>query len=110
MYTGTLAAASNRADLKFTVELVDPATDDFVDLTGATIKVAIREQEALMSLLTGSTTITGDGTFDVDFALADMATLKAGFYDIGITVLLATGVTYQLLAGVLPVADGVVDQ
>lgn len=113
MYTGTLAAASNRADWKFTCELVDSDTGDDIDLTGATITIAVRPQDASLPILTGTTadkiTITGTGTFDVAFTPADMHDLCAGSYDVGLTVLMASGTTYQLMSAVLPVIDGVVD-
>ncbi len=118
MYTGNIAAASNRADFTFTTELVDPDTGDAVDLTGATITVAIREQNAQQACLTASTgngkvTINSpatDGAFVTAFSPADMKTLRAGQYDIGILALLNTGITYQVLAGNLPIIDGVIDQ
>jgi hypothetical protein len=116
MYTGPLAAASNRADLKFSVEVVDNDTGDDIDLTDSTINVALREQTDSVNatpVLTGSTsdgkvTLVSDGTFQVAFTPSDMGALKAGTYDIGITVKLSTGVTFQLLAGTLPVIDGIV--
>jgi hypothetical protein len=112
-YTGHTAAASNRADLLFDVELIDPATNDFVDLTGATISVALRLTSQSVPTLTGSNsdghcTVTGDGTFRTHFTRAEMTTMPPGDADIGITVTLADGITYQLFAGQLPVVDGVV--
>jgi hypothetical protein len=116
MYTGTLAAASNRADLQFTCEVVDPTTGADIDLTSATISVAIRPQDQSLSILSATSadgsnkvTITGLGTFQVWFTPSDMKQLIAGLYDIGITILMPTGITFQLIAGVLPVVDGVID-
>lgn len=114
-YTGHTAAASNRADLIFQVELTDPTTDDFVDLTGALIKVEARLAGAYgsASLLAGSNqdghvTVTGPGLFTVRFTRTEMTQFGPGDLDIGMTVLLNTGITYQLLAGQLPIVDGVV--
>jgi len=112
-YTGHIAAASNRADLKFKVELVDPVTNDFVDFTGATITVALRMTSQSLPAISGTNldghiTVTEAGTFDVRFTRAEMAQFPPGDLDIGITVTLADGVTYQLFAGQLPVVDGVV--
>jgi len=117
-YTGHIAAASNRADLMFKIELVDPVTNDFVDFTGATITVAIRPVKGGSNnysspTLTGTNqdghiTVVAPGTCDVKFSRAEMTQFTPGDYDIGITVLLNTGITYQLFAGQLPVVDGVV--
>jgi hypothetical protein len=117
LYTGALAAASNRATWTFSIELTDPDTDLAIDLTGATIKVAVAEQQSKQALLTGSTgdgkvviaTPATGGAFTITFPLADMQTLEAGLYDVGITVTLANGTTYQLLVATLPVTDGIVD-
>lgn len=114
-YTGHVAAASNRADLKFLVELRDPVTNDFVDFTGATITVAMRllgkyGNAPLLSgtNLDGHITVISPGIFNVAFTRAEMVQFPPGDLDIGITALLADGVTYQLFAGQLPVVDGVV--
>jgi hypothetical protein len=112
-YTGHVAAASNRADLMFQVELIDPKTNDFVDFTGAAITVALRPVTQSSPALSGTNqdghiTVLGPGTFEVHFTRSEMAQFAAGDIDIGITVLLASGITYQLLAGQLPVVDGVV--
>ena len=112
-YTGHIAAASNRADLVFQVELIDPKTNDFVDFTDATITVALRMTSQNLPALTGTNhdghiTVVGVGTFAVKFSRAEMTQFPAGEVDIGITVLLKDGITYQLFAGQLPVVDGVV--
>jgi|SRR5215813_7990967 len=115
-YTGHLPAASNRADMMFQVELFDRATNDFVDYTGATITVSMRpvSQTLAPPQLTGTNhdghiTVTGDpGIFEVHFTRAEMTTFPAGELDMGITVLLSDGNTYQVFAGQVPVIDGVV--
>lgn len=112
-YTGHVAAASNRADLMFQVVLTDPATNDFVDFTGATITVALRLTSQQTPSLTGTNhdghvTVIGPGIFEVRFTRAEMTQFPAGDMDIGITALLNDGVTHQLFAGQLPVVDGVV--
>ena len=117
MYTGHLAAASNRARWTFQVELTDPATDAPVDLTGATLELAVREQQSKMALLTGSTsdgkiTITAPatgGAFTVLFPRTDMATLHDGRYDVGLRVTLASGADFQLIVADLAVVDGIVE-
>ena len=112
-YTGHIAAASNRADLLFQVELIDPKTNDFVDLTGSTIVVALRPTSQPSPAISGTNldghvTIVGLGVFDVRFGREEMTRFAPGDLDIGITVKLIDGVTYQLFAGQLPVVDGVV--
>ena len=118
-YTGHIAAASNRADLMFQVELIDPKTNDNVDFTDATITVALRPVKGGNSYTSSSPTLTGTngdghikvigpGIFDVKFSRHEMTQFSPGDLDIGITVKLIDGVTYQLFAGQLPVVDGVV--
>lgn len=112
-YTGHLAATSNRADLLFQVQLVDPKTNDNVDFTGATITVALRPASQNTPTLTGTNqdghiTVLGLGLFEVHFSRAEMTQFAAGDVEIGIVVTLNDGVTYQLVAGQLPVVDGVV--
>ena len=112
-YTGHIAAASNRADLLFQVNLVDPVTNDNVNLTGSTITVALRPSSQSLPAISGTNldghvTVVGLGVFDVRFNRAEMVRFAPGDLDIGITVKLADGVTYQLFAGQLPVVDGVV--
>jgi len=117
MYTGALAAASNRARWTFQVELTDPATDLPVDLTGASLELAVREQQSKMALLTGSTsdgkitigTPATAGAFTVLFSRDDMATLADGMFDVGLHVTLASGADFQLIVATLPVIDGVVE-
>jgi len=118
-YTGLIAAASNRADFLFAVELIDPTTNDHVDFTGASITVAMRpvtggnSYNTARPSLTGTNqdghiTVTGPGKFETRFTRNEMSQFSAGDLDIGITVRLSDGVTYQLFAGQLPVVDGVV--
>jgi len=115
-YTGHIAAASNRADFQFRVELVDPVTNDFVDFTGATIVIGLNYVTGGTSsspILTGTNhdghvTVVGPGTCDVHFTRAEMTQFPPGDMKIGITVQLADGITRQIFSGLLPVVDGVV--
>ena len=117
MYTGALQAASNRARWTFSVTLTDPVTDLPVDLTGATIELAVRDQQSKQPLLTGSNsdgkitigTPATAGAFTVLFPRTDMATLHDGRYDVGLRVTLASGADFQLIVADLPVIDGVVE-
>lgn len=117
MYTGTLAAASNKADWKFTIEFIDPDTNDTVDLTGATIKLSVRHQTGRNIVLGGSTsdgkialTDPTNGECQVWFTPTDMSAFNCpGTYDVGLIATLASGVTYQILAGQVPIVDGIVE-
>jgi hypothetical protein len=115
-YTGHLPAASNRADFMFAVEVTDPITNDFVNFVGSVITVSLRPMSQLQPILTGTNldnqhiTVTGDGMFEVIFSRAEMTQFQAGELDMGITVKLQDGITYQLFAGQVPIVDGVVAQ
>ncbi len=112
MYTGNLAAASNRADWISAFELVDDETDALVDLSAATITFELRDpvsKSALISATTGNgrVTIPGSGTFVVTIPDDLMRGLSPGQYEIGCIVEIA-GVVTQLLAAQVSVIDGVV--
>jgi hypothetical protein len=75
----------------------------------------VRTQTAGLPTLTGSLAdkiaLVGaatDGSFRVTFSRDDMATLRAGLYDVGLRVMVSAGTTYQLLVCTLPVVDGVI--
>ena len=114
-YTGHIAAASNRADWMFRVELIHP--DDFVDFTTTTITVAVRpvsggnNQSSSPQLIgtnqDGHITVVGPSIFEAHFTRGEMGQFGAGNLDMGITVLM-DGNTYQLFSGQVPVIDGVV--
>ena len=113
MFTGALPAVSNRETLNFVVEVFDDDTGEAFDITGSTVTVAIRAQNAALPLLQGSSSdghvlLTGSSTITVTFPVAEMMQLVAGQYDLGLTILLLAGTTRQLLVVVLPVVDGVV--
>jgi hypothetical protein len=116
MYTGFFDAASNRATWAFTIDLTADDTDAAIDLTGATVNMAVSLQDARAPLLTGSSTDgkiaigtpATAGSFAVTFTPTDMAALEGGMYDVGIVVILAGGTTHQVLVATLPVIDGVV--
>ena len=116
MYTGALGAVSNRETWSLGVTVVNADTDDVVDITGASIDVAIREQrEGLLPVLTGSLTdghivssAPASGYFEITFQPTDLQNLHAGMYDLGVRIRFASGDYSQLLVGVLPVIDGIV--
>lgn len=118
MYTGNIAATSNRIAWSWIGELVDPDTNDFVDLAGAAIEVAVRQRPSnsqtpptlVATIANGKIVVTGVGLFTVTFPKSEMAALFAGDYDVGVVLTLADGSSHQLFAGFLPVVDGVVSQ
>jgi len=112
MYTGHTMAASNRADFLFELELKNP-DGTLCDFTGATITIALRLTGHTTPTLSGTNldghiTVTGLGKADVHFARAEMTVFPAGDLDIGVTVLFPDGMTRQLIAGSVPIVDGVV--
>lgn len=115
-YGGTLAAESNRADLSFAVEMIDSlGTNEIIDMTDCVINVALRLLGHQLPALTGTNLdghvdIIAPNTFMVHFSRAEMANFAAGEVDLGITIKLNDGITYQLFAGQLPIVDGVVNQ
>ena len=116
MYTGSMRA-SNRADWSWSVNpLKNRLTGLAIDLTGASIALAVGDQNSKTTLLTASTTdgritITApatSGVFTVLVPASAMSALEAGQYDLGVIVTLSTGRVYQLIKGVLAVNEGVV--
>ena len=116
MYTGFLAATSNRTKWAFTVTVIDPSTGAAVDITGATITIGLKRSDQSQCILTGSTsngrvtlTTPASGIFAVSFPASDMKSLTPGEYDCGIVMVLPNGDEQQLLAASLPVVDGVIN-
>lgn len=115
MYEAKLNPVSNRADWLETIELIDDDTDQTItDLTGVTVKIEVRGLPNCYPRLTGSSddghvTFPGNGIIQWLFTKAEMSTLCAATYEIGITVV-KDDFTEQELIGVLPVVEGVVRQ
>lgn len=110
MYTGSLAAVSNREDWIAISPLIDEDNAE-VTLTGATIEMFICEQGVPDSaLLEGSTddgkiTLPTTTTFQWAFTPDDMSVLYAGTYDVFLRVTIA-GVVTQILACTVPIVEG----
>ncbi len=111
MLTGTLSAVSNQADWIEACELTDADTGEPVDISDATeIVVEIRSQGRdhvlQAATLTGATIAHIEtGVFQWRFAGAQMATLRAGTYDVKCRIT-KDAIVSQLLIGALPVLDG----
>lgn len=113
MYDAQLKPISNRADWLETIELIDDDTGQVItDLTGVTVKVEVRSQPECYSVLVGTSddghvTFPGYGIIQWQFTKSEISNLRAGTYEIGVTVTL-NDFTEQELIGSLPVVDGVV--
>lgn len=111
MYQGNLGTVSNRADWADDAVLVDDATGDPIDLTGASIALYVTAQNTPdAAIITASTangmiTITGAGAFGWTVPDEMMAPLCAGTYSVFIRVTRGDAVD-QLAAGDLSVIHG----
>lgn len=115
MFTGRLAAVSNRQTWIEQVSLTDEETDTAIDLTGHAIVVEVRSPGTSQALLTASTSNgavtfpSGEsaGIFQFLFTEAQMDDLCAGRYEVGVTDEIDS-VTTQLMIVTVDVLDGVV--
>lgn len=114
-YFGALDPASNRADFNEPYGLDDAETGDPIDeaiLSAASIVFEIADPVSKAILLSatsdnGLVTIPTDGVMLVTFTRAQMTTLCPGTYNVGITIT-DDDETEQILAGTIPIYDGVV--
>lgn len=113
MYHGSLGEVSNREDWLATIAVIDDDGDD-VDVTGATIVVAVRSQMAKSGDTPDLTASTDNGDvtistseFTFTFGVDDMRGLDPGIYDVACTILL-NSITTQLFIGTIAVLDGIV--
>jgi hypothetical protein len=112
MYQGTLETISNRADWFGTIELINDDTGEVItDLSGATIKLAVRDRGCYsprLSAETGDYEITViDGVIQWHFTASQMSALCQGVYEIGLTVT-RDDITDQELIAILTIVDGIV--
>ena len=110
MYVGSLDPQSNQATFKRQFELWDSDSDEFIDLTLATIELVIRDNASKTSMLSASIDdgieLLDDGVFEVTFTAAQMGGLCAGEYDVGLII--TDEITVQLIIGTIIVMDGIV--
>lgn len=110
MYTGSLAAVSNREDWIAVSPLIDDDGAE-VDLTAATFVLDIcREGCPTTAVLTASTangkiTLPSSTTFQWAFSPTDMSTLCAGTYDVFLRVTIDDVVT-QIMSASVPIVEG----
>jgi hypothetical protein len=104
---------SDREDWIDTCEVRDQS-DVLVDLSAATIVLAVKDKTSKRVLLTASTTngkiaIVSTGIFTFTFTKAEMRGLNASIaYDVGCTIEL-NSVTRQFFTGKVPVIHGIVE-
>lgn len=109
MYEGSLGKVSNREDWSQTIACVDENGDN-VDISTATISLAVRKKGDSVPTLTAS---VGDGitisspSFTLDFDSSDLSGLCAGQYEVGCVVEI-NGVRTQLIVGTVTIVDGIV--
>jgi hypothetical protein len=107
-----LPPLSNRADFEVILVLADEETGEPIDLTNAEVIVEIRDKDKCLRLSAGTaddTVTIADplaGEIEFTFTAAQMATLCAGPYDMGVIMQLEDEVR-QLLIGELTVLEGV---
>lgn len=110
MYTGSLAAVSNREDWIAVSPLIDEDGAE-VTLTDAIFEIFVCKQGCPgSSVLSGSTddgkiTLPSATTFQWAFTSDDMSVLCAGTYDVFLRVTIDDVVT-QILSCTLPVVEG----
>lgn len=111
MYTGSLGTISNRETWDQAIQLYDSTIgpDAYIDLTGASITMTIRDQRNKCHVITASSpgqiTITGDpGVIQLNFSDTDLNNL-CGTYDVGIR-LHANGITRELFRGTVSILEG----
>lgn len=110
MYTGSLAAVSNREDWIQTGSLVDDA-DAEVDLTLATFEMFVCRQGYPDSpvltgtIANGKITLPTTTSFQWAYTPDDMGTLCAETHDVFLRVTIA-GIVTQIMSCTLPVVEG----
>lgn len=110
MYTGSLAAVSNREDWIAVSPLIDDDGAE-TDLTAADFEMFVcREGCPHSPVLTasignGKITLPSSTTFQWAFTPDDMGTLCAGTYDVFLRVTIAGTVT-QIMSASVPIVEG----
>lgn len=107
MYGGTLGQISNQATWENGFEIIDAATDDYMDLAGAVITLKVKRNGNVYltgSTTTGELTIPALGQVDFRFEASQMTGLEAGTYTVGVTVV-RSGDTDQLFLGTVAIFE-----
>jgi hypothetical protein len=109
MYTGSLGTVSNCETWSQAIDVVDEDGDN-VDISAATISLAVRKKGDSSPTLTasvGSGITVATPRFTFTFTVAQMNGLCAGNYEVGCVVTI-NGTATQLIIGDLTVKDGIV--
>lgn len=105
------AEGSNRADWTLLVSATDADTGEAIDFTGASVTVAVKDENGCQRLLAttsnGKVTLPTANAVQIAFTDDDMKTLCAATYLIG-AVYTISAETNQLFTGTFNVFDGVV--
>jgi hypothetical protein len=110
MFTGQVAAVSNRQDLELLYDIMDDDTGEAIDLTSSTLVFDICDQGCCSPRISATTdngkiTLIGSTVFRVFIPLAEMTGLCAGTYGIGCTVE-NEDQTESIIVGDIAILDG----
>lgn len=112
MYTGSLEAQSNQATWIGAFYLYDGTVgpDEYIDITGCTVTMTLRDESGRDHLTVSSTdgtiTFPENGMFQWEVAESQMNNICAGTYDVGLRISQNDKVV-QLLIGSIPILDGI---
>lgn len=114
MYEGSLEPVSNREDWQFSMLLWDSEENEFIDISGCTVTITVRDQRNKSDVLLGSTTsgeitLPENGVFEVLFPAERMGALCAATYDVGLRIK-NDDRTVQLVIGTVQVREGIDQQ
>lgn len=100
--------ASNSADWTIEISATDAETGDDIDFTGASVSLAIRDENSqrLVATVGNGISLIEPTVLTVSFSKEQLATLCPGSYRIG-AVYEVSGETAQLFVGTFSVYDGV---
>jgi hypothetical protein len=110
MYTGSLAAVSNKEDWIAVSPLIDEDGAE-VTLTGATFEMHVcKPNNPTTAILTGTNangkiTLPSSTTFQWHYTPDDMGDLCAGTYDVFLRVTI-DGVVTQIMSCTVPIVEG----
>lgn len=110
MKTGSLDPVSNRQSFQLIRQIIDTATGEAIDLTGAVIVFEITRQGECSPVLSATTangkiTFPDDYTYEIDFTVDEMRGLCPQTYNVGLTFE-RDDETTEILIGTLPVLSG----
>ena len=110
MFTGQVAAVSNRQDLELVYDIMDEDAGEAIDLTSSTLVFDICDLGCSTPRITATTdngkiTLISSTVFRVFVPKAEMECLCAGTYGVGCTVENASQ-TESIIVGDIAILDG----